>query len=140
MRISDWSSDVCSSDLEVATSDLLADLVGSVLQALARGDDHGAIGVVTARRDEFGADAGQGRKRGAGKDTAPVPLNPILEACLPGGVRCWQPVQDQRGAVRADQPCPHQQNAALAVGDLTVVRSEEHTSELQSLMRLSYAV
>src|SRR3546814_21128679 len=114
MRISDWSSDVCSSDLgrdwvhdqvsadhyadrkprpqrqrrlqiEVATSDLLADLVGSVLQALARGDDHGAIGVVTARRDEFGADAGPGRKRGAGKDTAPVPLNPIPEACLAGG-------------------------------------------------------
>src|SRR3546814_15788149 len=53
--------------IEIATSDLLADLVGSVLQALARGDDHGAIGVVTARRAEFGADAGQGRKRGAGK-------------------------------------------------------------------------
>src|SRR3546814_4304229 len=29
---------------------------------------------------------------------------------------------------------------ALAAGNCTVIRSEEHTSELQSLMRISYAV
>src|SRR3546814_8885959 len=30
--------------------------------------------------------------------------------------------------------------AKMSVGDLVHVRSEEHTSELQSLMRISYAV
>src|SRR3546814_2962798 len=36
------------------------------------------------------------------------------------------------------QACTHQM--ADAVEPLTVIRSEEHTSELQSLMRISYAV
>src|SRR3546814_1713789 len=34
-------------------------------------------------------------------------------------------------SIQADRPCPHRPH---------VLRSEEHTSELQSLMRISYAV
>src|SRR3546814_2451414 len=35
---------------------------------------------------------------------------------------------------------PQAPAVAAAIGDLVEVRSEEHTSELQSLMRISYAV
>src|SRR3546814_4809113 len=35
---------------------------------------------------------------------------------------------------------PSESEAAAAAADHAVVRSEEHTSELQSLMRISYAV
>src|SRR3546814_18894962 len=45
MRISDWSSDVCSSDLEAAV--YLKHLAGH--EALVRGDPHGRIGDVITR-------------------------------------------------------------------------------------------
>src|SRR3546814_6083232 len=35
---------------------------------------------------------------------------------------------------------PHPTDIGVAGGDVVLVRSEEHTSELQSLMRISYAV
>src|SRR3546814_1822767 len=44
---------------------------------------------------------------------------------------------DQRQVALGDEPAAHLAGA----GQLTVIgRSEEHTSELQSLMRISYAV
>src|SRR3546814_8691825 len=49
--------------------------------------------------------------------------------CLPGGVGIADPLGELL----------QQEGAALAVG-ARLVRSEEHTSELQSLMRISYAV
>src|SRR3546814_3854290 len=82
MRISDWSSDVCSSDLrtEVATE----------VQGLAQS---------------------------------------ILDRYQTG-------IQISTVAIQNVQP-PEQVQAAF---DDAVKRSEEHTSELQSLMRISYAV
>src|SRR3546814_4369109 len=89
MRISDWSSDVCSSDL------LLFD--GRVDGAALFGD----FGEV--------ADAGTGDEdRGTG--------------FLEGGVDAGRPVDAGRNPIPA------------------LPRSEEHTSELQSLMRITYAV
>src|SRR3546814_3481995 len=59
--------------------------------------------------------------------------------------RSWQPAQDSHrggppairrdGAERSEQPAARRRTRAAALG-----RSEEHTSELQSLMRISYAV
>src|SRR3546814_6563273 len=53
---------------------------------------------------------------------------------------CTAAATDAHHAIRADQ-CPDQR---LPTGRLTIQdgihRSEEHTSELQSLMRISYAV
>src|SRR3546814_7838918 len=84
MRISDWSSDVCSSDLHF-----------------------GASGVVV-------------------REKLPLRLaqciQPVAEAALRIALRLQQHVHPRR-----------------QVGDL-FARSEEHTSELQSLMRNSYAV
>src|SRR3546814_8465759 len=97
MRISDWSSDVCSSDL--GGSVRLADLVVDLLEVVDHGvNDRGLGGVV----DLVGV-------------VAVVISHTLLVATRDGdGVR--------------------------VVCDLSRDgRSEEHTSELQSLMRSSYA-
>src|SRR3546814_2486051 len=108
MRISDWSSDVCSSDLQRLDAGL----------AVAAGDgDHLAAARVLHRR-------GQRSQRALG-------------------------VGDQHLRQRAVDQARHQCGAHAQVacaGDVVVavealaLRLEEHTSELQSLMRISYAV
>src|SRR3546814_2847193 len=106
MRISDWSSDVCSSDLGSTVSVQLAatdpdgpvDALRWTLVAAPAGATLSETGLLTW----FAAD---------GDATADFRVR----------------VADAEGAV--------------AEGTFTVtVRSEEHTSELQSLMRISYAV
>src|SRR3546814_6940746 len=102
MRISDWSSDVCSSDLHPAG---------------VRADEGGATRL--SCRNRYRTDA-----------PAVWRIN-IEAAAAPAGIP-QQTVGIRHRAVRT----------ALARGnggeDLS--RSEEHTSELQSLMRISYAV
>src|SRR3546814_6653739 len=112
MRISDWSSDVCSSDLrdhrsEVGRQVVVGDL-GEVLRELA----------VELRRRLFAealAQIAQGLRR-RHQDQSVIAA---VEGC------------------RVDVVGEQVGEAALF---LTVRRSEEHTSELQSLMRISYAV
>src|SRR3546814_1047514 len=94
MRISDWSSDVCSSDL-------------------GGGRAHPRRSGVPDRA--IARDRGSGPQAGA--DPPHDPQNRTGMAC---------PCID---------PCPRISIIALNQG-----RSEEHTSELQSLMRISYAV
>src|SRR3546814_3405702 len=106
MRISDWSSDVCSSDL---------------LDDLARG----------ARRKGVAA----ARQIGAGhrlRDRAPLGREgDVLRVDIVAIGRG----RGRRGRARAVH-AEHAEHVTDAVGH----RSEEHTSELQSLMRISYAV
>src|SRR3546814_8493156 len=109
MRISDWSSDVCSSDLvvDVHLIALAAELLGGGEAAGAGTDDADRLRALARRRHR---------------------LHP---AFLPGGV----------GDVLLDRADGDRAVARLL--DDTVAfaeRSEEHTSELQSLMRISYAV
>src|SRR3546814_1279109 len=98
MRISDWSSDVCSSDLTEPAS----------LRPLAH------------RRIEQRARSGAEVENAFGPFLLPL-MSREVEARL-----------DQSLAIR-----PRDQRAGP---DLEPDRSEEHTSELQSLMRISYAV
>src|SRR3546814_3518015 len=114
MRISDWSSDVCSSDL-VAVADRVHE---APVAADERDDGHGHAAV------------------GDDRQHPEQPLQGALDlafgARLPGiaGV-----------AHRAH--CPEQPgHSALGHALQTAAghRSEEHTAELQSLMRISYAV
>src|SRR3546814_5802335 len=98
MRISDWSSDVCSSDLR--------------FDVLTVGGNHRHLETRNAYVENGGRRA---------VDEA----QPDLFA----GFEDAGPVTRRRGAV-------HQVGVGVA-GD---IRSEEHTSELQSLMRISYAV
>src|SRR3546814_5760219 len=93
MRISDWSSDVCSSDLKPGAAAAPRDYGFGPRRDRPRLEGHGAL---VARRD------GAHRHR--------------LLASL-----------SRRPSLHGPLPQPR-------------ARSEEHTSELQSLMRISYAV
>src|SRR3546814_2575340 len=92
MRISDWSSDVCSSDLQRAHDHRLADKVGP----------------------------------------ADIEIHALDLLRVIGGEACEQQYADdadrQAERARLHEHVDHHR------------RSEEHTSALQSLMRISYAV
>src|SRR3546814_10059992 len=51
----------------------------------------------------------------------------------------WEPLRTERATMRADRTIGPTQSFKMLAG-LILVRSEAHTSELQSLMRTSYAV
>src|SRR3546814_8590776 len=103
MRISDWSSDVCSSDLCPVRN--------------------GGLSVPVAACDHIDPRLDQAAWR--------APLAEPAPAGLRGGGRGLHSLCD---AGEGQSGCP--QNISADPGD----RSEEHTSELQSLMRISYAV
>src|SRR3546814_5180198 len=105
MRISDWSSDVCSSDL-------VQDLVLN-----ACGDRNGYRGFVDGFGQALSANIQGNLDRGAF----------LLQENL-GRVGHFQRQIFDVSALQAE--------ARVLAG----LRSEEHTSELQSLMRISYAV
>src|SRR3546814_3169968 len=113
MRISDWSSDVCSSDLRMhrgaptfaaerrSARELVERLGASRASSeIARHADALHVVPPNERRDVVHDDDGSD-------------LGPNTVACLGHGFRHTEP---------------------------NLARSEEHTSELQSLMRTSYAV
>src|SRR3546814_2348530 len=61
---------------------------------------------------------------------------PVQEIGVGGADRCQRPYGTARGGRRARPPSP----PWLLWRPRRLSRSEEHTSELQSLMRISYAV
>src|SRR3546814_8508247 len=112
MRISDWSSDVCSSDLPILIFD------PETLSRRSR-DDPGEAAVRIARRmtEILSARTGDGHVLRVDLRLRPHPeVTPIV---LP-----------ESAAIS------YYESEALAWEQ----RSEEHMSELQSLMRISYAV
>src|SRR3546814_1689678 len=108
MRISDWSSDVCSSDL---ITPYRATAAGSALRQIRRA-------ARVRRRTPYG---GGVRERGA---RARATRRASRHRSTPFR-QLWP-----RGRGRSDG------RRSFRYKD----RSEEHTSELQSLMRISYAV
>src|SRR3546814_5784730 len=134
MRISDGSSDVFSYDLrEQATCDafdfgfrrqiaLCLAALETIDQCLARrraARDH-------VLADRLGAFAARDRA-----DDAEAPLG-LAIAALVFERPAQQPLHNALGGRRVER--------AAHVSELFFLRSEEHTSELQSLMRTSYAV
>src|SRR3546814_2780323 len=107
MRISDWSSDVCSSDLGLRQR-----------VAVAEYDDVGVMGAVHRAGAQFRPDAGRfardQREPGAHRSAA--------------------------AAARGSRCTDVDVGFAAHLAQEAVPRSEEHTSELQSLMRISYDV
>src|SRR3546814_10199922 len=108
MRISDWSSDVCSSDLRAARRLRLVSTAtvtppAGVVDPNPGNNSSTARLVVVQQNDGAGCNAGN------------------------EGVSC---------AEHATRPPAGAANKEPDAG----ARSEEHTSELQSLMRISYAV
>src|SRR3546814_5529529 len=98
MRISDWSSDVCSSDLAKELAELTAMLLLTV----------------SPRRILIGGGVGMGQSH----------LFPMIRAHCAELLAGYLP----------------DLNASALEDIIKQPRSEEHTSELQSLMRISYAV
>src|SRR3546814_3882777 len=116
MRISEWSSDVCSSDLDGGRTHLGHRLLQALdpSQDLAAGTDDRVKGVL----DRPGL----------------VPLVPVLVLVrlrLCGDLVRIPDVVDV---------VPRKRHGATSCVCQVGSRSEEHTSELQSLMRISYAV
>src|SRR3546814_2433534 len=117
MRISDWSSDVCSSDLvakrggrilrEVELSTGVDEDLGIRLLRLGSAKDIARCLLARVAR--------QRHQRGGNAESAVALLRNLIGRAL-----------DRAGVAE--------------FGDLVECRSEEHTSELQSLMRISYAV
>src|SRR3546814_2053243 len=135
MRISDWSSDVCSADLTGAP----AHTISSAQQAKAS-----ATAATGAARLSHRGMWARGSSRMAG------PPAVVLERALAGhqqpeGGEIGLHGRHRRGEASAVQ---HRDAVAdlqqlleiLGEEDDAGARSEEHTSELQSLMRISYAV
>src|SRR3546814_1981432 len=101
MRISDWSSDVCSSDLRDADD-------------LGRVDDTGL--------DEVFIDVG----RGVEAEARVLLVEQLARDDTAVEARVFGDLADR--------------SLQRTTDDVDAARSEEHTSELQSLMRISYAV
>src|SRR3546814_2673102 len=122
MRISDWSSDVCSSDL--GDEDLRRQYIASIPATGGRGS-RGSL-VLAQRLGLYGH-----RKHERGGDFRPAPSRVRFRDWSRSGLRGlggrWH--QSRREPLA---PTSHI--------DWSGPRSEEHTSELQSLMRISYAV
>src|SRR3546814_4555003 len=120
MRISDWSSDVCSADLQVGEA-----VLGARIEA-----EQGLFAIVRDEGQDF-AEFGEALQRVAGGDDLVLLLGGddrrrLQQAAL------GQPLHllIVRERLHDRQRARGQQRE----------RSEEHTSELQSLMRISYAV
>src|SRR3546814_8701176 len=127
MRISDWSSDVCASDLILEGEG--RERLGTVL-----GDQHLLL-QLHALAAILLADVALDADRHAG----------LEDAVVAGGVEVLQ--VDHRRILVAEPDAVHHHRIAVgpaacrqSPGALGQLRSEEHTSELQSLMRISYAV
>src|SRR3546814_6621306 len=113
MRISDWSSDVCSSDLS---------------------DNGDPIVKLPAGITVISGQPGQSRNLvPGGGEASSTPSDANCSSAVARGVSEIERVDD-RGSAQADVPSTR--NARTPIH----CRSEEHTSELQSLMRISYAV
>src|SRR3546814_2145853 len=120
MRISDWSSDVCSSDLILARLEQRQRILGEATPAIAR-----------PCMQELGTDA-------------------IIQANAPRHVLHVSPhLFAQIGNLIDESDLGRQKRIGGIFGEFGApaghhdqrrLRSEEHTSELQSLMRISYAV
>src|SRR3546814_10871729 len=113
MRISDWSSDVCSSDLRRGGFGSCGPRARIGIQKCPAGiDDAGCAGADPARMES------RNRSRSHHRGRHMTDQFQLTDDQLA--------IQDMARKFTADR--------------ITPFRSEEHTSELQSLMRISYAV
>src|SRR3546814_7099882 len=141
MRISDWSSDVCSSDLrgftivwsEIGRPGPLRDRDFEQVRLPQRRSAH--------HRERRSRNASQYTRVRALSVAPPQNIRP--RAAMPGARKTpqqwrWLPSRDRREM--KDRRWVRSEDAKRLHRKGAPGRSEEHTSELQSLMRISYAV
>src|SRR3546814_9765441 len=135
MRISDWSSDVCSSDLVRAKSkseiDQLADFTVDWEEVRGAGRGRPVIAVKLSFNPKDMVDQEMTAQE---LDRPKVGRRARREGTVDAIVGALPPSLQGRG------PFPEGSLHYGADPRITSIRSEEHTSELQSLMRISYAV
>src|SRR3546814_7206519 len=119
MRISDWSSDVCSSDLRDRVSVPLVVTLHTILQH-PDADQRRVMDAILRRASRIIVMAEMGKRLLEEVHG----IHPARIAVVPHGI--------------PDRPFESPAKFKSAFG--FEGRSEEHTSELQSLMRISYAV
>src|SRR3546814_9786391 len=128
MRISDWSSDVCSSDLHIDSGG------AQVRDFLRHAAEDGGVPALQSHH----ALSRQCRAQKQVVDTV------LILAMAAGSLSDRDAVR--MGRDQRQNACAYQRiiedNVSLSkkAFRLACQRSEEHTSELQSLMRISYAV
>src|SRR3546814_6185517 len=143
MRISDWSSDVCSSDLQLSRRDLYAErrIVLAPWPPVVALQPPGVALVPVAGRElrDVGAQPHQRFHLRSHPQAAVAVMAPVQRAHADRVARDHRPparLVPQREGEDAVEPV----EPGAWIGVLRIQRSEEHTSELQSLMRISYAV
>src|SRR3546814_9317819 len=126
MRISDWSSDVCSSDL---TGD--AETVEAILEEAGKVTSK-SVAPLSRAADEEGCHWADGAV------TTPAGFPQAYKTYAEGG---WVGVggDPAYGGMGMPKAVSAQVEEMVNSASLSF-RSEEHTSELKSLMRISYAV
>src|SRR3546814_1504495 len=126
MRISDWSSDVCSSDLAVFQEEGGEEFIEL---ALARTDARVRAGKTVSPSFLFAALLWK-------------LINKRWQALCAEGEHPAQALMQAADSVVAEQTrkLAIQRRFQADMREIWFMRSEEHTSELQSLMRSSYAV
>src|SRR3546814_2439701 len=118
LRISDWSSDVCSSDLSPTL------LTARPLRSIRDLTDHVILHADEGREWQTWLAAAKALELGKGPHHFMGDARLAMEAALHGN-----------GIALGDT-----MTASSLMQKGSLVRSEEHTSELQSLMRISYHV
>src|SRR3546814_5131149 len=129
MRISDWSSDVCSSDLAgLRPTDVVYDRTGSAFaetpaeawdwDALLEGVTRLHLSGITPALGPVPAASALAAARAAAKRNIPISFDGNYRA------RLWEAWDSDPRSILTE-----------LVGYADILRSEEHTTELQSLMR-----
>src|SRR3546814_4019528 len=130
MRISDWSSDVCSSDLFALVA----------CKQPAANPDTAAAAAATAATSDQQSETARLNAWFDEKYEEQLQFSPIQLTFL-GRKELYDQIDDMSEAGIRKQVAWLQASAGEMEGKFDYdARSEEHTSELQSLMRISYAV
>src|SRR3546814_3871253 len=140
MRIIDWSSDVCSSDLPIAENSMSDNASSAAKPRQFAIFGHPVAHSLSPRiHQAFARQQGLSIEYRA-VDVAPAALSAALDAfAAAGGVGATITLPHKEAAFALCAARSDRAARAGSVNTLTRVRSEEHTSELQSLMRISYA-
>src|SRR3546814_5691182 len=141
MRISDWSSDVCSSDLSPKHLRLQFDKVGPGLAACSQ-----SLLDISSSRDMLWLPLGDLSKGAQGMSLRINGIAPDFTADTTEGEIHFHDWIGDGYAVLFSHPqdftpvCTTEPGYMAGLKEEFAKRSEEHTTEHQSLMRLSYAV
>src|SRR3546814_8925668 len=128
MRISDWSSDVCSSDL-------LGNYLGAIRNWVRMQDEMDSQSqCFFFLADMHSITVHEGREQRIRN------VRYMAAALVAAGIDPDRSVLFNQARVPAHAELCWLLNGTARIGWLNRMRSEEHTSELQSLMRLSSAV